>query len=71
MNEKELMERFDERYVKRSECVSIQTETDKRIDDIHEAQAIMNTKMNIIIGISSSIAVPVIAIAVKLLFGVT
>lgn len=70
MIEKEDIERLDERYVKQSDCVTIQNDTDKRIDSIHEAQAVMNTKMNIMIGIASSIAIPVLAIAVKLLFGV-
>ena len=67
---KEDMELLDARYVKQIDCVAIQTDTDKRIDAIHEAQTVMNVKMNFIIGIASSIAVPVIAIAVKLLFGV-
>ena len=67
---KEDMELLDARYVKQTDCVAIQTDTDKRIDAIHEAQAVMNVKMNVMIGIASTIAVPVIAIAVKLLFGV-
>lgn len=69
MIEKEDIERLDERYVKQTDCTVIQSETDKRIDSIHEAQAIMNTKLNILIGILSAIGVSVLGIAVKLLFG--
>lgn len=71
MLEKEDFERLDERYVKQTDCTVIQAETDKRIDQIHEDTAVIKAKMNVIIALSSLIAGPVIAIAVKLLFGVT
>lgn len=69
MIEKEDIERLDERYVRKEDCSTIQADTDKRIDQIHEAQAIMNTKLNILIGILSAIGVSVLGISVKLLFG--
>lgn len=67
--EKEDIERLDERYVRKEDCSTIQADADKRIDQIHEAQAIMNTKLNTLIGILSAIGVSVLGIAVKLLFG--
>jgi hypothetical protein len=69
MLDKEDLARLDERYVKQVDCTSIQTDTDKRIDAIHESQAVMNAKLNILIGILSAIGVSVLGIAVKLLFG--
>lgn len=70
MLEKEDIERLDARYVKQADCAVTQSETDRRIDSIHEAQAIMNTKLNVLISILSAIGVSVLGIAVKLLFGV-
>lgn len=67
---KEVLDRLDERYVKIADCTTIQSETDKRIDAIHEDVAVVKTRMNTIIAILSAIAVPIVAIAVKLLFGV-
>lgn len=66
---KEVLNRLDERYVKISDCTTIQAETDKRIDSIHEDVAIVKTRLTTVIAILSAIAVPVVAIAVKLLFG--
>ena len=62
------LERLDERYIKRVECVDLRTATDKRIDTIITDMAVNKTKLNILIGILSAIGVPVLAIAVKLLF---
>lgn len=69
MLDKEDFVRLDERYVKQSDCTVIQSETDKRIDAIHEDVAIVKTRMNAMIGILTAIAAPVLAIAVKYLFG--
>lgn len=69
MIEKEDIERLDERYVRKEDCSTIQADTDKRIDEIHVTQAVMDTKLNILIGILSAIGVAVLGIAVKLFFG--
>ena len=69
MIEHDDLDRLDERYIKRSECVDLRAETDKRIDTIMTDMAVMKTKLNTLIAILSAIAVPVLAIAIKLLFG--
>lgn len=61
-------DRLDERYIKRIECIDLRTATDKRIDTIITDMAVNKTKLNVLIGILSAIGVPVLAIAVKLLF---
>lgn len=68
MIEHDDFERLDERYVKRIECVDLRSATDKRIDTIITDLAVNKVKLNILIGILSTIAVPVLALAVKFLF---
>lgn len=70
MIEQDDITRLDERYVKKDDCVDMRTETDKRIDSIHEDVAVVKQKLSTLIGILTTIAVPVVAIAVKYLFGV-
>lgn len=70
MIEQDDIKRLDERYVKKDDCVDMRTETDKRIDSIHEDVAVVKQKLSTLIGILTTIAVPVVAIAVKYLFGV-
>lgn len=70
MIEQDDIARLDERYVKKDDCVDMRTETDKRIDSIHEDVAVVKQKLSTLIGILTTIAVPVVAIAVKYLFGV-
>lgn len=69
MLEHEDLERLDERFIKRTECIDLRSETDKRIDTMLLDMTAMKTKLNCLIGILAAIAVPVLAIAVKLLFG--
>lgn len=61
--------RLDERYVKKDDCTVLRTDTDNRIDAIKVDIEIVKTKMNTVIGILSAIGVPVLAIALKYLFG--
>ena len=68
MIDRDDMDRLDERYIKRSECVDLRADTDKRIDAVITDIAVMKTKLNALIAILSAIAVPVLAIAVKYLF---
>lgn len=70
MIEQDDIARLDERYVKKDDCVDMRSETDKRIDTIHEDVAVVKQKLGTLIGILTTIAVPVVAIAVKYLFGV-
>ena len=69
--EQEDLTRLDERYVKKDDCTVLRSDTDRRIDAIVTDFAVMKTKLNMLIGILSAIAVPVLAIAIKLLFGGT
>lgn len=68
--DKEDIYRLDERYVKKDDCVDMRSETDKRIDSIHEDVAVVKQKLSTLIGILTAIAVPVLGIAIKYLFGV-
>ncbi len=68
MIDKEDFERLDERYVKKDACGELRTGTDKRIDEMRTDIVIMKSKLNTLIGILTTIAVPVLAIAVKYLF---
>jgi hypothetical protein len=71
MIEHEDIERLDERYVKKDDCATLMGVTDNRVDDLKTDIAVMKTQLKILIGILSAIAVPVLAIAIKLLFGGT
>lgn len=66
---KELQEIFDVRYVKKDDCVDLRSATDKRIDTMQTDVALVKQKLSMMIGILSAIGVPVLAIAIKLLFG--
>ena len=70
IDEKELIPRLDERYVKKDDCGILRAETDKRLDALHTDVAVIKTRLTATIAILSAIAVPVLGIAVKLLFGV-
>lgn len=60
---------FDNRYRKVDDCNDIMATTDKREDDIEKALIQGMTKLNILIGILSTIAVPIIGMCIKYLFG--
>lgn len=66
--EREDIDRLDERYVRKDDCNDMRTDTDKRIDEMKTDVAIMKSRLNMLIGILTTIAVPVLAIAVKYLF---
>lgn len=63
------IKRLDERYVQKDDCNDNHKETDKRIDSMKEEFVVMKTKLNTLIGILTTIAVPVVGIAIKYLFG--
>lgn len=71
MIDKEDIERLDERYVMQKDCTARQEEQDEKINELRLRLVKVDTKLGVLIGILSAIGVPVIAIAVKLLFGVT
>ena len=76
----ELQELFDGRYRKIADCTDIVNGTECKMDAIVDAHAMLreevrvgqaktNTRLNILIGILTAIATPIIGICVKLLFG--
>lgn len=64
----QLQDHFDGRYVKIEDCESTVEKEEKKIDRLTIEFAKSNTKLNILIGILSTIAVPIIGVCVKLLF---
>ena len=60
--------RLDERYVKKDDCGAVQRDLDKRMDEGEKNFAVFSTKLNIMIAILATIAAPILAIAVKLIF---
>ena len=65
----QLQSEFDGRYVLIDDCKKTVKEESKKIDRLTVEFAKSNTKLNILIGILSTIAVPIVGVCVKLLFG--
>ena len=65
----QLQSEFDGRYVLAEECEKTVKEESKKIDRLTVEFAKSNTKLNILIGLLSSIGVAVLSVCVKLLFG--
>jgi hypothetical protein len=64
----QLQDHFDGRYVQINDCENTVEREEKKIDRLTIEFAKSNTKLNILIGILSAIAVPIIGVCVKLLF---
>lgn len=60
---------LDQRYVQKDDCVDNRTKVDHRIDETEKNFAVLNTKLNWLIGILSAIGVSVLGIAISSLFG--
>ena len=65
----QLQSEFDGRYVLVEDCEKTVKEESKKIDRLTLEFAKSNTKLNILIAILSAIAVPILGVRVKLLFG--
>ena len=65
----QLQSDFDGRYVLIEDCEKTVKEESKKIDRLTVEFAKSNTKLNILIAILSTIAVPIIGVCVKMLFG--
>lgn len=65
----QLQNEFDGRYVLVEDCERTVKEESKKIDRLTVEFAKSNTKLNVLIGILSAIAVPILGVCVKLLFG--
>lgn len=64
-----LRNEFDQRYVKKDDCVDNRVKVDRRIDETEKSFAVLNTKLNWLIGILSTIGVSVLGIAINGLLG--
>ena len=78
--QKQLEDHFDGRYVKIEACEENRNKETSKIDGLKEEfsrlreevrvdRAKTNTRLNILIGILSTLAVPIVGVCVKLLFG--
>ena len=65
----QLQSEFDGRYVQIEDCKKTVKEESKKIDRLTVEFTKSNTKLNILIAILSAIAVPILGVCVKLLFG--
>lgn len=63
------IKRLDERYVQKDACTEKMNESDHRMDGMQRDMAVLNVKLTWLIGILVTIAVPVLSIAIKYLFG--
>jgi hypothetical protein len=64
-----LQDRFDGRYVQISDCEKTVERESNKIDSLTVEFAKSNTKLNILIAILSTIAVPILSVCIKMLFG--
>lgn len=65
----QLQDHFDGRYVKIEDCEKTVERESNKIDLLTVEFAKSNTKLNILIAILSTIAVPILGVCVKTLFG--
>lgn len=65
----QMQDHFDGRYMQISECKKTVAQEEDKIDRLSLEFAKSNTKLSIMIGILSAIAVPIISVCVKMLFG--
>jgi hypothetical protein len=65
----QLQSEFDGRYVLIDDCERTVKEESKKIDRLAVEFAKSNTKLNILIAILSTIAVPIVGVCVKMLLG--
>lgn len=61
--------RLKEMFITRSECETRTDESQRDIADLKSDVRECRAKLNMLIGILAAIAVPVLSIAIKLLFG--
>jgi hypothetical protein len=64
-----LRDHFDVRYVQIADCEKTVERESNKIDLLTVEFAKSNTKLNILIAILSTIAVPILSVCVKMLFG--
>lgn len=60
---------LDQRYVQKDDCNEIRQDVDHKIDGVDKAVAVLVNKVDMLVKILAAVAVPILAIAIKLLFG--
>lgn len=65
----EITNRLDDRYVKISDCEHNQNKVYDRVGKMEVSLAKIDTKFGILVGVLSAIAVPILGICIKFLFG--
>ena len=65
----ELEDIFDDRYVKKDVCDKTVKSEEEKIQKLEVKLTKVDTKLGILIGILSSICVPVVALCIKILLG--
>lgn len=65
----QLQDHFDGRYRKIDDCDELVEKEANKIDLLTVEFAKSNTKLNILIAILSTIAVPILSVCIKMLFG--
>lgn len=65
----EITHRLDDRYVKITDCEHSQNKVYDRISKMEVSLAKIDTKFGILVGVLSAIAVPILGICIKFLFG--
>ena len=61
--------RLKDIFVQKTDCDDKMSKSDDRLDTVVTDMAVMKSQMKTLIGILTTIAVPILAIAVKYLFG--
>lgn len=60
---------LDGLYRRKDDCDDKMSEADRRMNNFERDMAVVNTKLTWLIGILCAIAVPILGIAIKYLFG--
>ena len=60
---------LDQRYVQKDDCNDIRQDVDHKIDGVDKSVAVLVNKVDMLVKILTAVAVPILAIAIKLLFG--
>ena len=67
--DREDFDRLDERYVRITDCRTVMGKEDERVTSIDKTLAVLTAKISTTNKILLTVAAPIVAIAVKLLFG--
>lgn len=63
------IKRLDDIYVRKDDCEENRSELQNILNKQGTEMEVIKTKLNVLIGILSTIGIPILAIAIKLIFG--